>query len=137
MADRLSADGVEEKLSDHWGVRARYNLGRRDAAGCGPDREVGPKLSRLQEEDWEIFRTDVDAAVELTAYTGIAAFNTGFGATTCCSSFSISGCGAWKKEVKGDAARRSEQQWRSVVLLIVGEISSIGISIFARMHFPL
>ena len=41
---------------------------------------------------------DVDATVELTAYSGIAAFNIGFGAKTCCSSFSISGTGAWKKE---------------------------------------
>ena len=80
---------------------------------------------------------DVDATVELTAYTGIAAFNIGFGAKTCCSSFSISGTGAWKKEVKGDAARRLEQQWRSVVLLIVDEISFIGTSFFARMHFRL
>ena len=80
---------------------------------------------------------DVDATVELTAYTGIAAFNIGFGAKTCCSSFSISGTGSWKKEVKGDAARRLEQQWRSVVLLIVDEISFIGTSFFARMHFRL
>ena len=79
----------------------------------------------------------VDANVELTAYTGIAAFNIGFGAKTCCSSFNISGTGAWKKDVKGDAARRLEQQWRSVVLLIVDEISFIGTAFFARMHFRL
>ena len=33
----------------------------------------------------------MDATVELTAYTGVAAFNIGFGARTCCSSFVISG----------------------------------------------
>ena len=68
---------------------------------------------------------EVDATVELTAYTGVAAFNIGFGAKTCCSSFSISGSGAWKKELKGADARRLAQQWRSVVLLIVDEISFI------------
>ena len=41
---------------------------------------------------------DVDATVELTAYTGIAAFNIGFGAKTCCSSFSISGSSAGKRK---------------------------------------
>lgn len=80
---------------------------------------------------------EVDAAVELTAYTGVAAFNIGFGAKTCCSSFSISGTAPWKKELKRDAARKLEQQWRSVVLLIVDEISFIGTSFFAKMHFRL
>ena len=85
-----------------------------------------------------LFQTEnVDATVELTAYTGVAAFNIGFGAKTCCSSFGISGSGAWKKELKGDAARRLEEQWRSVVLLIVDEISCIGRAFFARMHFRL
>ena len=80
---------------------------------------------------------EIDATVELTAYTGVAAFNIGFGAKTCCSSFGISGTGAWQKELKGDAARRLEEQWRSVVLLIVDEISFIGRAFFARMHFRL
>ena len=44
---------------------------------------------------------------------------------------------AWKNEVQGDAFRKLEQQWRSVVLLIVDEISFIGRAFFARMHFRL
>jgi hypothetical protein len=80
---------------------------------------------------------EVDATVQLAAYTGVAAFNIGFGAKTCCSSFGISGNGAWQKELKGDAARRLEEQWRSVALLIVDEISFIGRAFFARMHFRL
>ena len=39
-------------------------------------------------------REDVEATVELTAYTGVAAFNIGYGAETCCSSFGISGSGS-------------------------------------------
>ena len=77
---------------------------------------------------------DIDAAVELTAFTGVAAFNIGFGAKTACSSFSISGDGSWQKELKGDKARRLEEQWRSVALLIVDEISFIGSAFFWRMH---
>ena len=79
----------------------------------------------------------VDASVELTAYTGVAAFNIGFGAKTACSSFGIAGNGSWQKELKGEKARRLEEQWRSVVLLIVDEISFIGRTFFARMHFRL
>ena len=44
---------------------------------------------------------------------------------------------AWKNELQGDAFRKLEQQWRSVVLLIVDEISFIGRAFFARMHFRL
>ena len=75
--------------------------------------------------------------MELTAYTGVAAFDIGFGAKTCCSSFGISGSRAWQKELKGDAARRLEEQLRSAVLLIVDEISSIDRAFFARMNFRL
>ena len=32
---------------------------------------------------------EVDASVELTAYTGVAAFNIGFGARTACTSFRV------------------------------------------------
>ena len=35
-------------------------------------------------------RAGVNATVELTAYTGVAAFNIGFGATTACSCFHVS-----------------------------------------------
>ncbi len=79
----------------------------------------------------------VDATVELTAYTGVAAFNIGFGARTACSSFGISGNGSWQKELKGGKARRLEEEWRSVVLLFVDEASFIGRAFFTRMHFRL
>ena len=80
---------------------------------------------------------DVDAAVELTAYTGVAAFNIGLGAKTACSSFGISPGVGWQKELKGEKARRLEEQWRKVVLLIVDEVSFIGKAFFARMHLRL
>ena len=76
----------------------------------------------------------VDASVELTAYTGVAAFNIGFGAKTACSSFGIAGNGSWQKELKGEKARRLEEQWRSVVLLIVDEISFIGRTFFCLLY---
>ena len=77
----------------------------------------------------------VDASVELTAYTGVAAFNIGFGAKTAVSSFQIFPKATWKKELSGDSLKRLEQQWRNVVLLIVDEVSFIGRAFFARMHF--
>ena len=79
----------------------------------------------------------VDAIVELTAYTGVAAFNIGFGAKTACSSFHIFPKAAWKAELQGEALRKHELQWRDVVLLIVDEISFIGRAFFAKMHFRL
>ena len=82
-------------------------------------------------------REDVDASVELTAYTGVAAFNIGFGARTACSSFQVFPKAAWKNQLTGEAFRKLEQQWRSVVLLVVDEISFIGRAFFARMHFRL
>jgi hypothetical protein len=64
-----------------------------------------------------LFQTEnVDATVELTAYTGVAAFNIGFGAKTCCSSFGISGSGAWKNNSKAmlhDASRNNGARWFS------------------------
>ena len=77
----------------------------------------------------------VAATVELTAYTGVAAFNIGFGAKTACSSFQISPKAKWKKELTGEKLRRLEEQWGHVVLLIIDEISFIGSAFFARMHF--
>ena len=82
-------------------------------------------------------REGVDATIELTAYTGVAAFNIGFGARTACSSFQIFPKAAWKNELTGQSFRKLEEQWRSVVLLIVDEISFIGRAFFARMHFRL
>ena len=75
--------------------------------------------------------------VELTAYTGVAAFNIGFGAKTACSSFQIFPNAAWKNELEGDAFRSLEEQWRDVALLIGDEISFIGKTFFAKMHHRL
>ena len=80
---------------------------------------------------------NVDAKIELTAYTGVAAFNIGFGAKTACSSFQIFPNSAWKKELTGDSYRKLERQWSKVVLLVVDEVSFIGRAFFARMHFRL
>ena len=72
--------------------------------------------------------------VELTAYTGVAAFNIGFGARTACSAFQIFPNAAWKNELEADALRKLEDVWENVVLLIIDEISFIGRALFARMH---
>ena len=47
----------------------------------------------------------VPAKVELTAYTGVAAFNIGFGARTACSAFQVFPNAAWKNELEGAALR--------------------------------
>ena len=52
VAERVRVDGAEAKMSDHWGVALRYAVHERGVGGCGPSREAGPNLSRLQEEDW-------------------------------------------------------------------------------------
>ena len=79
----------------------------------------------------------VPATIELTAYTGVAAFNIGFGAKTACSSFKIFPNTSWKAELQGDEFRKLEQQWGHVALLIIDEISFIGRAFFARIHFRL
>ena len=78
---------------------------------------------------------NVDAKIELTAYTGVAAFNIGFGAKTAVSSFKIFPNASFHEELSGDAARKLEQQWANVVLLIVDEVSFIGRAFFVKMHF--
>ena len=72
--------------------------------------------------------------MELTAYTGIAALNIGFGAKTACSAFRIFPNAAFKKGLKGDQFRALEKQWENAVLLIVDETSFIGRAFFHRMH---
>ena len=74
------------------------------------------------------------AKVELTAYTGVAAFNIGFGARTSCSAFQVFPNAAWKPELDGAALRKLEDTWQDVLLLIIDEISFIGTAFFARMH---
>ena len=59
------------------------------------------------------------AKVVLTAYTGVEAFNIGFGARTACSAFQIFPNAAWKSELQGEALRKLEDTWEDVVLLII------------------
>ena len=80
-------------------------------------------------------KRNILAKVGLTAYTGVAAFNIGFGARTACSAFQVFPQAAWKSELAGDALRKLEDFWENVVLLIIDEISFIGRCLFARMHF--
>ena len=76
----------------------------------------------------------MQAKVELTAYTGVAAFNIGFGARTSCSAFQVFTNAAWRSELDGPALRKLEDTWQDVLLLIIDEISFIGTAFFARMH---
>ena len=69
------------------------------------------------------------AQIELTAYTGVAAFHIGFAAKTTCSSFQIFPNSYWNAELNGKA------QWASVEFLIVDEISFIGRIPLARMRY--
>ena len=77
----------------------------------------------------------VPSKIELTAYTGVAAFNIGFGARTTCAGFQIFPNANWKMELDKNKARALEDQWADVELLIVDEISFIGRALFARMHY--
>ena len=70
------------------------------------------------------------AKVELTAYTGVAAFNIGFGARTSCSAFQVFPNAAWKSELDGAALRKLEDTWQDVLLLIIDEISFIATAFF-------
>ena len=63
------------------------------------------------------------AEVMLTAYTGVAAFNIGFGARTACSTFQIFPNATWKNELQGEEFRKLERTWKKVELLIVDEVS--------------
>ena len=67
----------------------------------------------------------------------MAAFNIGFGARTAVSAFQIFPNAVWKAELEGERARKLEEQWGDVVLLIVDEVSFIGRAFFARMHYRL
>lgn len=78
---------------------------------------------------------DVPATVALTAYTGVAAFNIGFGAQTTASMFQVFPNAAWKTELDGARAQKLEDRWANVDLLVVDETSFIGRALFARMHF--
>ena len=75
----------------------------------------------------------IAATVELTAYTGVAAFNIGFGAKTTCSAFQLSG-NCKLKPLQGDHQLKLERDWRNAELLIVDETSFIGQALFHQMH---
>ena len=79
----------------------------------------------------------IPAEVALTAYTGIAAFNIGFGAKTACSCFGIFPNVGWKQNPSSTQQKKMEAQWANVELLIIDEISFIGKAFFARAHFRL
>ena len=101
------------------------------SAGSGKSTTLRTVLQHLR----LLFQKEgVEAGVELTAYTGVAAFNIGFGAKTACSAFRIFPNAAFKKELKGEQFRALEKQWENVVLLIVDEVSFIGRAFFHRMH---
>ena len=104
------------------------------SAGSGKSRALRTIVQHVR----LLFKRDaVDATIELTAYTGVAAFNIGFGAKTASSSFQIFPNASWKKELDGDKLRRLEKQWENVQLLIVDEVSFIGRAFLARMHLRL
>ena len=101
------------------------------SAGSGRSTTLKTVLQHLR----LLFQTQgVDAAVELTAYTGVAALNIGFGAKTACTAFRIYPGSSFTKELKGEKCKDLEHQWASVCLLIIDEISFIGKAFFCRMH---
>ena len=102
------------------------------SAGSGKSTTIKTVVSHLRKMFKE---AAVPAQIELTAYTGVAAFNIGFGAKTTCSSFQIFPNAYWNAELKGKAASNLEAQWASVELLIVDEISFIGKILLTRMHY--
>ena len=90
------------------------------SAGSGKSTTLKTVLQHLR----LLFQTQgVDATVELTAYTGVAAFNIGFGAKTACTAFRIYPGSSFTKELKGQKCKGLEHQWASVCLLIIDEIS--------------
>ena len=78
-----------------------------------------------------------ETTISLIAYTGVAAFNMGFGAKTACSALQVFPNAAWKNELTGAAYRKLERDFGNVVLLIPDEVSFIGRAFLARMHHRL
>ena len=122
---RMKATGKPRRVP-----RMRTWLG--GSAGSGKSTTLRTRLMHcrllFQQED-------VDAKIELTAYTGVAAFNIGFGARTAVSSFRIPPKATFQQELTDEAARKLEAQWADVVLLIVDEVSFIGNAFYAKMQF--
>ena len=77
------------------------------SAGSGKSTTLRTVLQHLR----LLFQKEaINATVELTAYTGVAAFNIGLGAKTACSCFRIFPNAAFKKELKGEQFRAREKQ---------------------------
>ena len=124
---KVSSTGQHHELP-----RMRAWLGGSAGSGKSTTLKVVVQHARLLFKE-----SGVDATIQLAAYTGVAAFNIGFGAMTACSGFQIFPNASWKAELQGDAYRRLEKTWSSVVLLIVDEVSFIGRCFFARIHYRL
>ena len=78
----------QSKASGTWKSPPRLRTWLCGSAGSGKSTTLKAVVQHVR----LLFQQEeVDATVELTAYTGVAAFNIGFGAKTCCSSFGISG----------------------------------------------
>ena len=101
------------------------------SAGSGKSTTLRTVLQHLRLKFQE---AGISAEVELTAYTGVAAFNIGFGAKTACSAFDIYPNGKFVRELQGDRCRALEEKWKDVTLLIVDEVSFIGTGFFYKMH---
>ena len=125
--EALQRDGLPRRPP-----RLRTFLG--GSAGSGKSRTLKTCVQHMR---LMFKKRQVPAKVELTAYTGVAAFNIGFGARTACSAFQVFPNAAWKNELEGEALRRLESTWEKVVLLIVDEISFIGTKFFYKMHLRL
>jgi len=141
FADRVLkwADKVVQAYQHNKRARPRQKLKRvpllrcflGGSAGSGKSTTLRTVLQHLRLKFQE---AKIEAEVELTAYTGVAAFNIGFGAKTACSAFDILPNAKFAKELQGDRCRALEEQWKNVVLLIVDEVSFIGTGFFHKMH---
>ena len=141
FADRVLkwGDDLVEKYQQNQRVRSGKKLKRVPLLRCFLGGSAGSGKSTtlrtvLQHLRLKFQAAKIDAEVELTAYTGVAAFNIGFGAKTACSAFDIYQKTSFKKELQGDRCRALEESWKNVTLLIVDEISFIGTGFFHKMH---
>ena len=78
------------------------------SAGSGKSTTLRTVLQHLR----LLFQKEgLEAAVEMTAYTGVAAFNIGFGTKTACYAVRMLPNVAFKKELNGEQFRALEKQW--------------------------
>ena len=78
----------------------------RGSAGSGKPAALTASVRHIRHL---IHQEGVAATVELTAYTGVAAFNIGFGARAACSAFHIFPNAPWKSELEDEATSRLER----------------------------